>query len=116
MRFKPTQYQLLNVSNNRRFEDKGWTLGDPMGGEPSLIRAEYANRRFTPRDDLDGIYRYAEWLPVKRTLKRSCAPVTYQSEGLARHLGLNNLYITFSGWNPAIGATFRTCSFKETEA
>ena len=59
MRFKPTQYQLLNVSNNRRFEDKGWTLGDPMGGEPSLIRAEYANRRFTPRDDLDGIYRYA---------------------------------------------------------
>lgn len=115
-RFKSTQYQLLNVSNNRRFEDKGWTLGDPMGGEPSLIRAEYANRRFTPREDLDGLYRYAEWLPIKRTLKRSCAPVTYKSEGLARHLGLNNLYITFSGWNPAIGAMFRTCSFKETEA
>jgi len=49
-------------------------------------------------------------------LKKSCAPVTYKSKGLAKHLGLDNLYITFSGWNPRIGAKFRTCSFKETEA
>lgn len=116
MRFNPTSYHLINVANGREFEDKGWTLSDPNGGEPSLVRAVYDNKRFTPREDLDGIYRYAEWMPIKRTLKNSCAPVTYKSKGLAKFLGLENLYITFSGWNPKIGATFQTCSFKETEA
>ena len=81
-----------------------------------MVRAVYDNKRFTPREDLDGIYRYAEWMPIRRTLKNSCAPVTYKSKGLAKFLGLENLYITFSGWNPKIGAKFQTCSFKETEA
>ncbi len=116
MKFTPTKYNLVNVASGRVFEDKGWTLSDPRGGSPSLVRAVYDNARFTPRDDLDGIYRYAGWMPVKRTLKGSCAPVTYKSKGLAKHLGLENLYITFSGWNPKIGARMQTCSFKETEA
>ena len=116
MTFTPTKYRLTNVSNGREFEDKGWTLADPEGGAPSLVRAVYENRKFTPREDLGGLYRYAEWLPVKRTLKGSCAPVTYKSKGLAKFLGLDNLYITFSGWCPRIGAKFKTCSFKETEA
>lgn len=116
MKFSPTKYQLLNVANGNLFEDKGWTLSDPRGGDPSLIRAVYENSRFTPRDDLNGIYRYANWMPIKRTLRKSSAPVTYKSKGLAKFLGLENLYITFSGWNPKIGAKMRTCSFKETEA
>ena len=116
MKFNKTKYHLLNVSNGHEFEDKGWTLTDPGSRTPSLIRAEYENRTFNPRPELKGIYRYADWMPVKRTLKKSCAPVTYKSKGLGRFLGLENLYITFSGWNPRIGAKFRTCSFKETEA
>ncbi len=31
-------------------------------------------------------------------------------------MGLKNLYITFSGYHPKIGAKMTTCSFKETEA
>ena len=116
MKFTPTKYSLVNVKTGREFEDKGWTLSDPLGGEPSLIRASYENKKFIPRDDLDGIYRYANWMPIKRTLKNSCAPVTYKSKGLAKFLGLENLYITFSGWYPKIGAKMQTCSFKETEA
>ena len=116
MKFNKTKYHLLNVSNGHEFEDKGWTLTDPGSRTPSLIRAEYENRTFNPRPELKGIYRYADWMPVKRTLKKSCAPVTYKSKGLGKFLGLENLYITFSGWNPRIGAKFRTCSFKETEA
>ena len=116
MKFLPTQYQLMNVATGRVFDDRGWDLSDPQGGEPSLVRAVYAHKRFTPRDDLRGLYRYAEWMPIRRTLKNSCAPVTYKSKGLAKFLGLNNLYITFSGWNPKIGAKMSTCSFKETEA
>ena len=116
MRFKGTKYSLINVSDGHEFEDTGWTLADPESSSPSLIRAEYENKNFNPREDLDGIYRYADWMPVKRMLKHSCAPVTYKSKGLAAFLGLENLYITFSGWNPKIGAKMRTCSFKETEA
>ena len=116
MKFKPTSYELLNVQSGRVFADRGWTLADPEAEKPSLVRAVYANKQFTPRPDLDGIYRYAEWMPIRRTLKHSCAPVTYKSQGLAAHLGLENLYITFSGWNPEIGAEMQTCSFKETEA
>ena len=116
MKFKQTKYHLVNVADGREFEDSGWTLADPESESPSLVRAVYENKLFTPREDLDGIYRYAGWMPVKRILKDSSAPVTYKSKGLASFLGLENLYITFSGWNPKIGAKMRTCSFKETEA
>ena len=116
MKFKKTIYHLKNVADGREFEDSGWTLADPEYESPSLIQAVYENKRFTPREDLDGIYRYAEWMPIKRILKHSSAPITYKSKGLAALLGLENLYITFSGWNPKIGAKMRTCSFKETEA
>ena len=116
MKFKQTKYHLINVADGREFEDSGWTLADPESESPSLVRAVYENKLFTPREDLDGIYRYAGWMPIKRILKNSSAPVTYKSKGLASFLGLENLYITFSGWNPKIGAKMRTCSFKETEA
>lgn len=116
MNLKPTKYSLVCCATGHRFEDAGWTLGDPQCDCPSLIQADYEEKQFVPREDLDGIYRYANWLPISRTLKHSCAPVTYKSKGLASFLGLENLYITFSGWNPRIGAKMRTGSFKETEA
>lgn len=116
MTFKPTKYNLLCCATGRRFEDAGWTLADSECTCPSLVRAEYENKQYNPRTDLDGFYRYADWLPVRRTLEGSCAPVTYKSEGLAKELGLENLYITFSGYYPKIGAKMMTCSFKETEA
>ena len=116
MNFKATDYKLMNVADGRVFEDGGWTLADAQSPSPSLVRAVYSQKKFTPRDDLDGLYRYAEWMPVKRTLPGSGAPVTYHSKELGAYLGLDNLYITFSGYNPEIGATMKTCSFKETEA
>ena len=116
MNFKPTDYSLVCCADGHRFNDCGWSLADPQCGCPSLVRAEYANKQFNPREDLDGLYRYADWLPIRRTLKGSAAPVTYKSEALAAELGLSNLYITFSGWWPEKGAHMSTCSFKETEA
>lgn len=116
MTFKPTKYNLICHATGRIFNDSGWLLADPQCNVPSLIRAEYENTRFNPRTDLEGFYRYADWLPIVRTLGKSCAPVTYKSERLASYLGLDNLYITFSGYFPEIGAYMETCSFKETEA
>ena len=116
MTFRPTKYNLVCCATGRRFEDEEWTLADPQCSCPSLVRAEYEQKQYNPRTDLDGFYRFADWLPIKRTLAGSCAPVTYKSEGLAKELGLENLYITFSGYYPKIGARMMTCSFKETEA
>lgn len=116
MAFKPTNYKLLNVADGRVFEDEGWTLSDPESDAPSLIRAVYEKSKFEPLEGRKGLYRYANWLPIKKTLRNSHAPVTYKSKGLAKMLGMDNLYITLSGYCPKFGAKMETCSFKETEA
>jgi cysteate synthase len=114
--FTKTNYQLQSVKTGKIFEDTGWTLDAPGETEPSLIRAIYNNKQINVGDATLGLYKFADWLPVGRMLKGSSAPVTYKSEGLARELGLKNLWITFSGYWPEKGANMPTCSFKETEA
>ncbi|MDR2890550.1 MAG: cysteate synthase [Alistipes sp.] len=114
--FTPTEYTLECVSTGREFDDTGWMLEDRQCATPSMVRAIYAKKQIEVKSDDWGLYKFHDWLPIRRTLKGSAAPVTYKSEGLAAKLGLDNLYITFSGWNPARGAKMTTCSFKETEA
>ena len=114
--FTPTQYKLLCVATNEEFDDAGWTLDYKGYDKPSLVRALYANKQLTVYDDQQGLYKFRDWLPMKRMLKCDAAPVTYRSEGLAKALGLENLYITFNGYFPEHGAKMMTCSFKETEA
>lgn len=114
--FKPTDYTLECVATGRQFEDEGWMLDDPCCKQPSMIRTRYAVRQIDVRPDNYGFYKFCDWLPIRRMLQGSCAPVTYKSKGLADYLGLKNLYITFNGYYPEIGARMTTCSFKETEA
>lgn len=114
--FKPTKYTLQCVATGREFEDTGWVLDDKECKSPSLVRAIYDKKQIEVRDNSYGIYKFADWLPISRMLEGSSAPVTYRSKGLAEALGLKNLYITFNGYNPTIGAKMSTCSFKETEA
>ena len=116
MAFIPTKYKVQCVADGRIGEDSGWMLDFPNSEKPSLIRAIYEKKQLEVNDENEGLYRFADWLPIKTLLKNVSCPVTYKSEKLAKKLGLNNLYITFSGYNPAIGAKMRTCSFKETEA
>lgn len=116
MEFKPTAYTLQSCASKREFADSGWMLADKEDSSPAFVRAIYQNKQINFKDNSYGIYKFADWLPIHKMLEGSCAPVTYKSEGLAKKLGLNNLYITFSGWWPEKGATMQTCSFKETEA
>ena len=114
--FTPTQYELICVATGEQFADAGWTLDYAGYDKPSLVRAAYAKKQLTVYDDQQGLYEFRDWLPMKRMLKCDAAPVTYRSEGLAKALGLENLYITFNGYFPERGAKMMTCSFKETEA
>jgi cysteate synthase len=114
--FAKTKYKLQSLKTGNIFDDAGWTLDAPGETDPTLVRAIYENKQLNVGAAEMGIYRFADWLPVSRILQGSSAPVTYKSEGLAKELGLENLWITFSGWWPEKGARFKTGSFKETEA
>ena len=114
--FKPTKYTLQCVATGREFDDAGWMLDDPESKTPSLVRANYANKQLNLKSDDYGFYKFCDWLPVKRILNGSSAPLTYRSEALAKHLGLSNLWITINGYAPRHGVKMTTCSFKETEA
>lgn len=114
--FIETKYHLQSVKTGKEFDDTGWTLDAPGENEPTLIRAIYRKKQLEVKDPAWGLYRFADWLPVSRKLKGSSAPVTYRSEGLSKKLGLENLWVTFSGYWPEKGAGMTTCSFKETEA
>ena len=115
-KIEATNYILQSVKTGQEFMDKGWMLDAPNEKEPTLIRAIYEKVQMIPKDISLGLYRFSDWLPIRRYLSGSSAPVTYKSEGLAKALELSNLYITFSGYFPEIGANMTTCTFKETEA
>lgn len=114
--FRPTNYILESVKTGKQFKDSGWLLTAPEETEPTLIRAKYEKPQINFKDNSWGLYKYADWLPIHKTLEGSSAPFTYKSTGLSNYLDLNNLYITFSGYWPKVNAMMRTCSFKETEA
>ena len=114
-KFYPTKYSLRCVATGEVFEDSGWLLDCPTCSKPSLIRTQYANRQLTLHND-NGLYKYRDWLPMRRLLHCEATHATYKSVGLASLLGLKNLYITFNGYFPERGATMCTCTFKECEA
>ncbi len=117
MTFTPTKYQLQTVATGRVFSDEGWTLDDKQCDKPSMVRPVYEKKQLTVREGEGlGLYRYADWLPIKTMLQNPSEPVTYKSEKLAQRLSLDNLYITFNGWWPERNACMTTCSFKEMEA
>lgn len=111
-----TDYKLRNLATGREFEDSGWTLTDPEYNSPTLVRSIYSKKNLEVKDPLLGIYKFSDWLPIERFLENASVTVTYKSEKLAKYLGISNLYISFSGYWPEIGANMTTCSFKETEA
>jgi len=106
-------YTLLCPDCGQTPEDH-YTLSCPAGCN-ALIRTVYRKQTLDLREE-PGIFRFADWLPVEGTIPSTAGPVTYRSEGLARQLGMKNLWIGFSGYWPERDARITTCSFKELEA
>ena len=116
MSIENNKYKLQSIATGNIYEDKGWTLDPINEDKPSLIRAIYNKKQIEFGELSEGVYRFIDWLPIHKKLKGSYAPITYKSKGLADKLGLNNLFITFSGYWPEKGIKMNTCSFKETES
>jgi len=111
-----TDYKVRCLGTGEFLDDSDLPLANNNAGQPALLRAEYGKKQLTVGEESLGLYRFADWLPIQRTLEGSGAPVTYKSEGLAEKLGLKNLYITFNGYWPEKGARMFTGTFKECEA
>ena len=114
--FTKTKYHLQSLCCGENFEDQNWELNCPNDDKPALIRAIYDDKQLIVDESLSGLYKFSSWLPIHKMLKGSGSPVTFKSEGLAKELGLNNLYITFNGYWPEKGAMMQTGTFKECEA
>ena len=80
----------------------------------SLLVSDYGGARFAEQGGA-GVWRF-NWLPVHSPPFEQPGPVVYCSRGLAAHLGLENLHVSFSGYWPERGALLETCTFKEFEA
>ena len=115
-------YALRCLSTGASFSDDvdpasgNLPLLNPDAPTPAFLRAEYTSRRLELLREEFGLYRYASWLPVRRSLPGSSSPVTYKSSALAEALGLQELYITFSGYWPEKGCRMISGTFKECEA
>lgn len=107
---------LICLGTGKRIQDDGLILSNPDSENPAFLRADYYKKEFSVRENLPGIYRYSDWLPISRILNGSSAPVTYHGRDLGKYLGLPNLYITFSGYWPEKGVSMLTGTFKECEA
>ena len=97
-------------------EDDGYMLQCPTCRAPALLKAHYDATELTIAAEEPGIFRYRDWLPVRRSLATPGLTVTYRSEQLSRATGLENLWIAFNGFWPERNAHLETGTFKELEA
>jgi cysteate synthase len=109
-------YALVCQACGSRQDDDGLILDCGKEHAPALLRTEYANRRFSPRSEWPGIFRYQDWLPVTQIPKNVGRSIVYRSKGIGDALGLPNLWIAFNGYWPERGAILETATFKEYEA
>lgn len=82
----------------------------------SLVKPLYRKPTLNVDHDRPGLWKYMDWLPVRNQNNYVYGPVTYKSKGLASELGLENLWISFSGYYPDLRAYYKTCTFKELHA
>ncbi|MFX1450656.1 MAG: cysteate synthase [Promethearchaeota archaeon] len=106
-------YKLKCLSCNRILEDD---YTNKCNSCNALLRTKYEKKQLTLRNDLPGIWKYIDWLPVNSYFETDTSIKTYKSNGLAKELGLSNLYISCAGYFPEIGVKNKACSFKELES
>ncbi|QMU70587.1 cysteate synthase [Streptacidiphilus sp. P02-A3a] len=111
-----SHYRLVCSVCGRRQADDGLTLGCAGQHEPGLWQTDYQATEFVPDASQSGVFRYRDWLPVRRTLEGTGRTVVHRSERLAAELGLDELWIAFNGYWPERGGDLTTGTFKELEA
>ena len=104
-------YRVKCLGNDEIFDDR-YTLHHTDG---ALVSSVY-DKKLNVYVKSTGVWKYIDWLPVSKSTKHNAGTVTYKSEGLARKLGLSNLWITYHGYWPERGGLCPTGAFKDMEA
>ena len=107
-------YSLRCCGCGASYADDGFRLDCSQPHGQALLRSVYATRFEV--DASPSMLRYRRWLPVGRALATQTKVAVYRSAALGKRLGLQNLWVAFSGWWPERGATLETATFKELEA
>ncbi|WP_410644342.1 cysteate synthase [Amycolatopsis sp. lyj-346] len=107
-------YRLVCPLCEEWYEDDGLLLACSEPHADALLKTAYPARRETA--GAGGLFRYRDWLPVRRVLPDAGAPAVLPAGELGRRLGLAGLWISFSGYWPEAGAGLATGTFKELEA
>jgi cysteate synthase len=117
-RLPQSHYHLSCPVCGRTFEDcpSEFLLSCPEPHPPALLKAVYRQKRMVVHPEHNGVFRFSDWLPIRRSFPGAPGPVVYRSKGLGPSLGLANLFIIFNGFWPEMGAFMETCTFKELEA
>jgi cysteate synthase len=90
-----------------------WSMG--CSKHNALARTKYTTG-LVLRDEL-GLWRFIDWLPVKRAMEDvSSGSICYRCVAFAKELGLEHLWVSFSGYWPERSAICPTCTFKDLEA
>jgi len=110
-----TEYTIKCLKCGKSYTDGIMTLTDGCN-EPASLRTVYTKKRISPGDRALGLYMYGDWLPLRRSIRGSSAPVSYRGEKLGEKIGVKNLCITFNGYWPERGVNMTTGTFKECEA
>lgn len=84
-------------------------------GHGGLLRAEYDAVQLTPTNHRN-VFKFHDWLPVNSVINSKAKPVAFRNEALSKKLGLDDLWIAFTGYYPKREAFVTSCSFKEMEA
>lgn len=110
-------HQLVCAACGKAYDDDGYRLRCDGEHEEAVLRTCYPAGNFVPNGRVSGLARYASWLPINSELSDNAERcVVFRSGALARRIGLENLWIAFSGHWPERGIRFATGTFKELEA
>jgi len=107
-------YRLRCCGCGDEHDDDGVVLDCSRAHGPALLRSVY--RTELAAEAAASMMRYARWLPLGRRIAVDAGCGVYPARALGARLGLEALWIAFSGWWPERGATLATATFKELEA
>lgn len=106
-------YELICLENGETVPEN-YTLACP-NGHAGLVRTSYEKKQLELAP-VEGVFRFADWLPVHSTFDTDSRPRVFRSGKLSKELGLKNLWVGFTGYYPERGCKSISCTFKEMEA
>ncbi len=106
-------YELVCFEGGEVVDEK-YTLSCGSGHK-GLLRTRYRAKQLNVRD-CKGMFKFYDWLPVRSTIDTESEPIAFRSERLSQELGLDNLWVGFTGYYPERGGKVTSCTFKEMEA